>query len=248
MTKLLIDAITFGGEVDMLRARLEVLPADLFVVVESNRRYAGGEKPYTFLDNLEVFRDWLPLIHYVQIDGFNSSDAWQNDYHQRRMVGETLDSMGLADTDMVCLFDTDEFWDIRLLEAGLHAWEMPKYHMSLYWYHFDELTGVSGLWKHFRGQDVDRMRWARPAYPKIRGGFHLTSMGDLDYLITKVKGFAHQEYNTPGLEDRLASCWTNGHNLEGVRFTELNDLSHLPDWFELRDLPEEWYRRRPNAL
>lgn len=245
---MLIDAVTFGGEVDMLRARLEVLPADVFVVVESNRRYSGAEKPYEFLDHIDMFRDWMPQIHYVQIEGLGSSDAWQNDYHQRRMVGETLNSMGLADEDMVCLFDTDEFWDLYRLEADVHAWMMPKYHMSLYWYHFDELTGISGHWRHFKNQDVDKLRWARHAFPKINGGFHLTSMGDLDYLIKKVKGFAHQEYNTPGVEDRLTHCWTYGHNLEGVQFVEMSNLSHLPDWFEQKLLPEEWYRRRPNAV
>ena len=123
---------------------------------------------------------------------------------------------------------------------------MPKYHMSLRWYHFDELTGLTGNWQHFKGQNVDAIRWTRESLPTIDGGFHLTSMGDLDYLIRKVKGFAHQEYNTAGLEDRLAHCWTYGHNLEGETFTELTDLSHLPDWFALEKLPAEWYRTRPN--
>lgn len=245
---MLIDAVTFGGEIDMLRARLEVLPADLFVVVESDRHYAGQPKPYLFEDNLDVFRDWLPSIHYVKIGGLGSSDAWANDYHQRRTVGTVLDGLGLADSDMVCLFDTDEFWDAHKLEADLHAWRMPKYHMSLFWYHFDELTGVSGLWRELRGQDVDRVRWSRGGLPKIDGGFHLTSMGDLDYLIRKVKGFAHQEYARPTLEDELAHCWLWGHNLEGQHFTELPDLSHLPDWFGEGQLPADWYRRRPNAI
>ena len=94
---------------------------------------------------------------------------------------------------------------------------------------------------------MDAMRWARDSYPKIAGGFHLTSMGNLDYLIRKVKGFAHQEYNKEGLENALAHCWAYGHNLEGASFTELPDLSHLPDWFALELLPTDWYRRRADA-
>ncbi|NWP65723.1 hypothetical protein GY967_22580, partial [Escherichia coli] len=66
--RLLVDAVTFGGEVDMLRARLEVLPADLFVVVESDRHYAGQPKPYDFEQNLSAFSEWLPKIHYVKAD------------------------------------------------------------------------------------------------------------------------------------------------------------------------------------
>lgn len=245
---MLIDAVTFGGEVDMLRARLEVLPADLFVVVESNRRYAGQAKPYLFEENLWLFEKWLPRIHYVKIEGLGSGDAWANDYHQRRMVGETLADLGLNDSDLVFLFDTDEFWDVTKVQPDLHAWQMPKYHMSLYWYHFDELTGISGEWRNFKDVDVDRLRWQRNGLAKIRGGFHLTSMGDLDYLIAKVKGFAHQEYNQPGLEERLAHCWEHGHNLEGERFHELPDLTHLPEWFGRRLLPDVWYRRRPHAV
>lgn len=245
---MLVDAVTFGGEVNMLRSRLEVLPADLFVVVESDRHYAGQSKPYVFEENLSVFSEWLPKIHYVKADSLGSDSAWENDFHQRRMVGNVLNGLSLSDTDMVCLFDTDEFWDVAKLQDDVHAWLMPKYHMSLFWYHFDELTGVSGLWREFRGRDVDRVRWSRGALPKIEGGFHLTSMGDLDYLIRKVRGFAHQEYNRPTLEAELADCWLWGHNLEGQQFAELRDLSHLPDWFDERHLPADWYRRRPNAV
>ena len=245
---MLIDAVTFGGELDLLRARFEVLPADQFVVVESNRHYAGQPKPYVFEENLAVFEKWLPRIHYVKIEHFGSGNAWANDFHQRRMVGETLNEMDLSDTDYVMSFDTDEFWDVSKLSPELHAWQMPKYHMSLYWYHFDEVTGISGEWQHMKGQDIDRLRWSRNSLPKIQGGYHLTSMGDLDYLIRKVKGFAHQEYNQPGLEDRLAHCWEHGHNLEGERFQELPDLTHLPEWFGRRLLPDTFYRRRPNAV
>lgn len=244
---MIIDAVTFGGELDLIRARLEVLPADQFVIIEGNKHYAGQPKPYLFEQNLEAFSKWLPKIHYVKIESLGSDNAWDNDYHQRRNVGLALESLGLSDTDTVCLFDADEFWDIEKLEPTVHAWSMPKYHMSLRWYHFDEVTGLTGEWQHFKGHNVDAMRWARESFPIINGGFHLTSMGDLDYLIRKVKGFAHQEYNRPGLEERLAHCWTYGHNLEGAQFTELPDLTHLPDWFGLELLPAEWYRRRPSA-
>jgi hypothetical protein len=244
---MLIDAITFGGELDLVRARLEVLPADQFVIVESDKHYAGQPKPYLFEENLDAFTKWLPKIHYVKIQSLGSDNAWDNDYHQRRNVGLALESLGLADTDTVCLFDADEFWDIDKLQPAVHAWRMPKYHMSLRWYHFDEVTGLTGEWQHFKAKNVDAMRWARESYPIINGGFHLTSMGDLDYLIRKVKGFAHQEYNRPGLEERLAHCWIYGHNIEGHTFTELPDLSHLPEWFSEQLLPTEWYRTRPDA-
>ena len=243
---MIIDAVTFGGELDLMRARLEVLPADQFVIVESNKHYAGQPKPYLFEENLEAFTKWLPKIHYVKIQSLGSSNAWDNDYHQRRSVGGVLSELGISDNDTVCLFDADEFWDIEKLESDVYAWKMPKYHMSLRWYHFEEVTGLSGEWRHFKDKDVDAMRWARNSYPIIDGGFHLTSMGNLDYLVRKVKGFAHQEYNKPGLEEKLKHCWTYGHNLEGEAFTELPNLSHLPDWFQLELLPDEWYRRRPN--
>ena len=244
---MIIDAVTFGGELDLMRARLEVLPADQFVIVESNRHYAGQPKPYLFEENLDAFSKWLPKIHYVKIESLGSQNAWDNDYHQRRSVGSVISELGISDKDTVCLFDADEFWDIEKLESDVRAWKMPKYHMSLRWYHFEEVTGLSGEWRHFKDKDVDAMRWARNSYPIINGGFHLTSMGNLDYLVRKVKGFAHQEYNKPGLEEKLKHCWTYGQNLEGITFTELPDLSHLPNWFQLELLPAEWYRTRPNA-
>ncbi len=61
------------------------------------------------------------------------------------------------------------------------------------------------------------------------GGWHFTSMGGSTRIVEKIKSFAHQEFNQPGLmdPDRLNEAIQNGKPLfdpmEQLRFTALDD-------------------------
>lgn len=237
-----VEGLTFGGELDILEGRLNTVDADRWVIVEADKTFTGQPKPYTLADNWERFAKFHDRITYVQAV-MPEMSAWECDFWQRRQVGVALEALGLADDDLVGLFDVDE-WPDRWVE-DLSAWDMPKYHMALHWFHKMELTGVMGKWEHLKGQDVDRVRWSRDSLPRVQGGWHFTSMGSLDYLIRKVRGFAHTELVTDGVDERLAHCWTYGHDLAGDHFTQIDDLSVMPDWVRQRKFPDEWYRLRP---
>ena len=108
-----------------------------------------------------------------------------------------------------------------------------------------QLTGIMGRWEHFRGQSVNSLRWSRNTMTIVEGGWHFTSMGSLDYLIRKVRGFAHTELVSETVDEQLAHCWTHGHDLAGDWFTQIDDLSVMPEWVNQRKFPAEWYRLRP---
>jgi hypothetical protein len=237
-----VEGLTFGGELDILEGRLNTIDADLWVIVEADKTFTGTPKPYSLEESWQRFAKFHDRIKYVKVI-MPSGDPWSCDFWQRDQVGVALESLALSEDDYVGLFDVDEWPDCWAEE--LSAWSMPKYHMALHWFHKMELTGVAGRWRDMRGQSVNSLRWSRNTLPVITGGWHFTSMGDLEYLIRKVRGFAHTELVTAGVDEQLAHCWTYGHDLAGDWFTEITDLSVMPSWVQERKFPADWYRLRP---
>jgi hypothetical protein len=247
---MIIDAITFGGEIDMLEARLATKydDVDVFVIVEGELMYANQNKGYQYEENLDRFKKYSNKIVYKKIKSLKSNDAWANDYHQRSQLGEVVKTVAQSDQDVVIVCDTDEWYDTEVV-LNLNqtiAFNMPKYHMSLYWYHKHELTGIAGLWEYLKNKDLNNERWRRNHFSIVTGGHHLTSMGSLEYLINKVRGFAHQELVSNDLNERLEHCWIHGHDLANDQFEEIElETAKYPKWILDKKAPAIWYRKRP---
>jgi hypothetical protein len=145
------------------------------------------------------------------------------------------------------ILGTFELVDKLVLDLDkIITFDMPKYHMSLYWYHKNELTGIAGSWKLLKDKDLNDERWRRNAFQIISGGHYLTSMGTLDYLIKKVRGFAHQELVSSDVDEQLKHCWTYGHDLANEKFTEITlESANYPKWIMEQKAPAGWYRKRP---
>jgi len=247
---MIIDAITFGGELDMLEGRLETKyhDVDAFVIVEGELMYANQSKGYLYEENQDRFKKYSDKIVYTKIKSLNNNDAWANDYHQRSQLTQAVKKVAQSESDIIIVCDTDEWYatdSISNLNETI-AFNMPKYHMSLYWYHKHELTGIAGLWKHFKDKDLNNERWRRNSFTSVTSGHHLTSMGSLDYLINKVRGFAHQELISSNLNEELKHCWTYGHDLANEHFTEITlESANYPEWIMEHKAPAGWYRKRP---
>jgi hypothetical protein len=248
----IVDAITFGGELDMLEGRLATKfdDVDFFAIVEGNLMYANQPKDYLFQENYDRFKKYEDKIVYKKIVSLGSNDAWANDYHQRAQLTGIVETICSSDDDLVIVCDTDEWYDSRqILEINdVNCFNMPKYHMSLHWYHKHEVTGIAGRWKFLKGKDLNVERWKRHNFRGMTGGHHFTSMGSLDYLVRKVRGFAHQELVHDGLDEELAHCWIHGHDIDrqgGQYFEEIEFDDSFPKWVTERKFPSEWYRKRP---
>lgn len=249
---MIVDAITFGGELDMLEGRLATKfdDVDIFVIVEGDLMYANQPKGYVFEENFDRFKKFEEKIVYKKIDSLRDSNAWANDYHQRSQLTGVVNELGLQDDDVVIVCDTDEWYESKHIKGlqGIIAFNMPKFHMSLHWYHKHELTGIAGSWQFLKDKDLNAERWRRHNFRNVEGGHHFTSMGSLDYLIRKVRGFAHQELISDGLDEELAHCWTFGHDIQrqgGQYFSEIEFDDSFPKWVTERKFPSEWYRKRP---
>lgn len=248
----IIDAITFGGEVDLLEGRLHTYYplVDKFVLVEGNKMYANQPKPYLFEQHADRFAPFMDKIIYEKIESLGSDNAWANDFHQRSQLTGIVNKLGLKGDDIVTVVDTDEWYPYHEVTnlKEIVSLDLNKMHMSLHWFHKIEKTGIAGKWENLKNHDLNDIRWHRYDFPAVVGGWHLTSMGDLNYLIRKVRGFAHQELVHDLVDEELQECWTYGKDLAGDVFTEIElGQAGYPPWIMMKKFPEIWYRRRPSS-
>lgn len=246
---MVIDCMLFGGELDILEGRLHTLNdhVDHFIIIELSHHFQNQYKGFILADNYKRFSEFHHKITYKMINSLQSPDPWQNEIQQRREIERVLNRMSLKDEDIITVCDVDEWWNPEQFPDPNHnvvAFNMPKYHMSLYWYHKHELTGIGGKWSYFKGRNLDHeRRGMRHTFPAITGGMHLTTMGDLDSAIRKMIGYAHSEYNDGTLEEKTKDCWENGH-FYGEKFTEIDFDNNTFQWVRNHRFPSSWYRRR----
>jgi len=126
---------------------------------------------------------------------------------------------------------------------------MKKHQGSAYWFQQVELTGLSGPWSKIKDSDMAQVRRSRDRLPKVDGGYHLSSFGEMHETVAKWEGFSHFELRRPDMEQWVAHCWTNGIAIEnGKNLTQLDELPEdMPDYFLGKLGPKHWYRRRPDV-
>lgn len=247
---MIIDCILFDSELDMLQGRLETLGeyVDKFVIVESDHQFQNQYKGWVLENNFDQFAKFQEKIIYEKIPSQKNPNPWINESNQRLGFENVLQKLNLKDQDIVTVCDTDEFWkpsEVINLPEPIMTLNNRKFHMSLYWYHKHELNGVIGRWGYIKNTNLDYLRrMMRQTFPQLSGGQHFTSMGSFDDLLRKMKGFAHSEFNTDGMEKTLLDCWTNGH-FYGERFQEIEFDDETPAWVKEFCFPKNWYRRRP---
>jgi len=243
---MLVDVVLYGGELDLLKARMDYLQADYTVVVEGNYQFAGQFKGWTLADHVNMWMD--KRLVYCPVESLQSGNAWENEFHQRNAAMDCLRQLPLEEHTVVGLFDTDEFPNRELLlsEPRVTSWMMRKHQGSAFWYQQDELTGVSGPWEMIRNSDLAGLRKSRHLLPHVEAGFHLSSFGTLDETRSKWQGFSHQELKRPDMDEWVEQCWRDGRAIEnGAWLHELDVMpDDMPEYVRGEHGPQHWYRKR----
>lgn len=247
---MIIDAINFGGEIDMLLGRLNHHKdyVDTFVIAECDKTYTGLYKGYLFEQHESKFKQFLPRIYYHKIKHLGESHAWTNEYHQRQHMNGFLKQLNLQDEDIVFYFDTDEWINFETLNLPSEptAFNMKKFLFSVHWYQKNELTGFGSKYEFIKNSDINTMRWARNGYISIENGWHWTSLGSLEYHLQKLRSFSHTELLVDNWVERATNCWKNGIDfLTGEYYAELELDQNYPKWILEKHAPKNWYRKRP---
>lgn len=230
----IIDSFTFNNELKMLAFRLKELNdvVDYFIIVESPYTHSGKAKPLFFQENKDFYQEYLnKIIHVIVEDmpnkkGAKGINAWSNEKYQRHAIQRGINLLTLKDHDLIIITDCDEIPDSNKLaefkknglgNEGTHVLLMDMYYYSL--------TCRGGVWwfpkilnyydYKLRNRDPQEIRRNYNKVPQIeieKCGWHFGYFGGDDFIINKIKSFAHQEYNKDeyldkdNIENHINNC------------------------------------------
>ena len=205
----MIDAFLFFNELDLLEIRLNSLApyVDMFVLAESETTFSGKPKPLIFEQNKERFKDFN--ITHLVVDDIQTDDPWERESHQRNFLIN-----GITD-DMVMLSDIDEIPDMES-----HNGEEGVFSQRLYYYYFNLYTGKP----NWRGtvvkrniENMERVRRRRHRMPVVGKGWHFSTLGTPEDIVTKIEAFSHQEFNTQDIKDSVSGNVETQQDIYGRR-------------------------------
>jgi beta-1,4-mannosyl-glycoprotein beta-1,4-N-acetylglucosaminyltransferase len=204
------DCILYGGERDILEARVEHLRGRVrkHVVVEGTRTFTGKPRPVEQPDLPGCF-PWV-----VELDGETVRTAWQREHRQRAEALAGLRAAGAKSGDWVLLADTDEFPDLSLMDKPVFA--TMDLLSVIYYLNGLQLKhdGKDGEWEYglfsvlapfdvVERMGTQRLRDERFRVNEFggafqrRAGWHFTYQGGPDAVRKKLLAFSHQELNRP---------------------------------------------------
>jgi glycosyltransferase involved in cell wall biosynthesis/GT2 family glycosyltransferase/cephalosporin hydroxylase len=261
-----IDTFIFGGELEILKMRLDYLydSVDYFIFSESNKTHNGEKKELTFLQNFEMFEQYKDKIRYVifepDISNLNlvvtpenifDSDLWKLERGQRSQVHSKV--MELSDESTLILHsDCDEFPDkTKFAELREQTKDLFLQVVSLGQptYYYSPLNLLEITWYGtvaFNHQtlinltDYFSVRENRFHCQHLESaGWHFSFFTSPEQIQYKLRTYAHQEYNTPELTelDTIKYKMYNGLDVLNRPDVKIKKLEQVGD-----DFPIEFYR------
>lgn len=261
-----IDTFIFGGELDILKMRLDYLydSVDYFVFSESNKTHFGQKKELVFLQNYQMFEEYKDKIRYVVFepditnlklvvnpDNIFDSDIWKLERGQRSQVHNKVKELSDENT-MILHSDLDEFPDkskfdiMREMTKDLYmevvSLEQPTYYYSplnlleMTWYG----TVVFNHQTMMNLSDYFSVRENRfHSRHMEKAGWHFSFFAPPEKISHKIQTYAHQEYNIPEITnvDVIKSKIYNGQDVLNRPDVIIKKLDQISDEF-----PIEFYR------
>lgn len=217
------DCFPFFNELDLLELRCETLKSvvDRHVLVESVKTHSGQDKPLYFELNRERFRKY-PIVHVVVRQPPTRPDewaarrhpdhpmAWTRENHQRDTIMEALKDA--PPEDIVLLSDCDEIPRPECMPECIDVLRSGKQRTVIFWlrtyYYFMNFQQRAENWFLATRATLKRelispmhLRWEMNAHVIKDAGWHFSWLGGQDGVSTKIRSFAHQEYNRPEITE-----------------------------------------------
>jgi beta-1,4-mannosyl-glycoprotein beta-1,4-N-acetylglucosaminyltransferase len=252
---MIYDCFTIRDELDILELRLKLLDniVDKFVICEADKTYTNISKPYFYIDHQERFLPWKDKIIYLplQLDdtgldfsiketSYNpTSAAFQFEYLQRKALFEGIKHC--QDDDIIFMGDLDEIPNPDSLSI-----KQPSVCVMKFFYYYINNQSIGPRDKDWYGTAIVPFHVLRDIFnsdmQKLRNekqvlhhsdncGWHLSYLGGKDVIRTKIKSFAHTEYNSDMFhgDKNIEYCLNNGVDIfhrEGMNFkiTNIKDV------------------------
>ena len=262
--KKIVDCFTFYNELQMLTYRLNLLYeiVDYFVIVEARQTHVGADKILYFEENKGLFTQFADKIIHIIVDlpfskdkvNISRGDQWTNEKFQRTCISNGLEQIDhyLELDDIIIIADLDEIPDpttltkIKNSELTINN-GICNLEQDLYYYNLNSRHDAK--WNHCKiltvkkykelGITCDAIRFANCG-TIVKGGWHLSYFGNLQFIKNKLENFAHQEYNsakytdTSEIQKRIDnySDLFNRESTNCIRKIEINDNDYLPSLYE----------------
>jgi beta-1,4-mannosyl-glycoprotein beta-1,4-N-acetylglucosaminyltransferase len=170
------------------------------------------------------------IVDDMPADVSHMAKAWDREIHQRDCLIRGIEQLNIEDTDIVLISDCDEIPKIELLEQikihGLNIYKDSKnlkfirgeernhetagivgLNQELFYYNLE--CKFNGVWWQSKIMTYNKLKEIGSCNTARRSttleyyenaGWHFSYFGNADYVINKIKNFAHQEFN---LEENL---------------------------------------------
>lgn len=223
---MVIDVITFNGELDTLDIRLGILNdvVDRFIIVEATETFSRKPKELSFFHNNPRYLKYLDKITYFVIDDFtdkkvldmayasdntgNKETHWVYEFYQKEKIKDAL--IGLDDEDIVFVSDCDEIWNPELVKYPFEDKVYKPLQNLTYIYYVNQRTDEN--WTHFTGTIVTKYKnikdtclnhlrtHSKNTYAFIEnGGWHFNALGGRSL---KINSFKHPVYTDSYMKTR----------------------------------------------
>ena len=203
---MLIDAMLFCNELDLLEIRLHELDpiVDKFVIVESLGRIGSAElKPAFLKENWEFVRSFEKKIHYVLLedlippfDGSRES-PWEREWYQRNHLLQAIREICSSEDDIVTLSDCDEIPRMETVRDNLKS-ELQVLEQDLFYYtvnnrlSYGRAVNIGSLREIERAGGPQAVRGKRGELPAVKnGGWHFSFFGGIEKIKFKLKSYSH---------------------------------------------------------
>ena len=224
-----IDAFMFFNELDILKLRLAELNdvVDTFILVEATLTHSGLPKQLFFKKNKDLFEKYLHKIVHVVVDDLPRENVWtwNREIAQRDAIWRGINQLTPKSDDILIWSDVDEIPDsdrIKSLKTdglpgGIHC-------LSMDMYYYNTTCKSPNQWTHAKVSEIGVLGNS-PSLSSLRttGGFpileksgwHLSYFGDAEFIRTKLKSFAHDEFNNEYFTnlDRISERIKDGTDL-----------------------------------
>ena len=201
------DTFLFSTELDLLEIRLHELRdvVDFHVIIEGVETFTGALKPLHYRDNAARFSEFARKIIHVVVADAPREGPWEREHHQRNAMGRVT----YPGDALVLIGDVDEIPHAEIVRnlGDCHEPVILGMRFGQYWLdreligiqfaHCTRAISIQGLQRQSSASSVRRRA---EGLVIVNAGWHMSWMGGVGTVRTKLESFSHQEYNRPELK------------------------------------------------
>jgi hypothetical protein len=244
---MIIDCVTYNGERDILRLRLNALKGyvDEFIIVEAPTTFSGHSKPLYFPDfpfDISPFN----ITYHIIDENYSAEEMelarnspntagaehWQREFLQKESIKKAL--AHLEENDVVFIGDVDEIWD----ENALDLMGTKKLKLKVYVYRLNNRSNeqfwgtIITPYRNVRDGCLNHLRTSAPKTLNYYG-WHFTSMGGYEELRRKLESsYTEETYWNPWVQENLRQNIAANRDFLSRDFEYWVDESEWPEYLK----------------